>query len=152
MSDLLVVYDIEVEIDVSAADVSTPSWARLGAGFNNLSEALNEVVQQYFELNNGGFASNYVTGMAPVYTMTGVRMIGDAAQDYIFDPDRKYGLLKKRNTTLRIKRLDSAAKIVTVTCPVTLANLSDTVGATTDGSAISCELRFNGKPTVETAK
>lgn len=149
MSDLLVVYGIEMGINTATKE--EPTFAPIGDGFNNLSESQNEVIQQYFFLSGKGFAHNFVTGMAPVLTLSGVRVVGDAAQDYIFGSARKYGLMKERETQIQIKRLTADAKIETITCDVTLANISDMAGATTDGSAVSVEIRFNGKPEVETA-
>lgn len=148
MSDLLVVYGIEMSINTATKDA--PTWAPIGDGFNNLSESLNEVVQQYFFLSGGGYANNFVTGMAPILTLSGVRMVGNAAQDYIFGTARKYGLMKERETQIQIKSMTADAAIETIVCDVTLANISDMAGATTDGSAVSVELRFNGKPEVTT--
>lgn len=151
MDNLLVVYGIEISINTAAAGATTPVWSVFGKGFNNLAESLNEVIQQYFFLSDGGYAQNFVTGQAPTLTASGVRIIGDAAQDFMFSSKVKYGLMADRNTQVQIKRLnDATAKIETITCPVTLCNMSDMGGASTDGSAVSVEIRFNGKPTVST--
>lgn len=152
MDNLLVVYGIEMTINTAEKDAAAPVWSAFGKGFNNLSESLNEVVQQYFFLSDDGYAQNFVTGMAPALTLSGVRILGDPAQDYIFGSSRKYGLMAQRNTQLQIKRLTPQAAIETITCDVTLCNLSDMAGASTDGSAVSVEVRFNGKPTVTTAQ
>lgn len=150
MGDLLVVYGIQVDIDTSAPGAEAPEWSAFGKGFNNVAESLNEVIQQYFFLSDGGYAQSFVTGMAPALTFSGVRILGDKAQEYIFNSARKYGLMKDRNTKLRIKRLTDDGKIETITCGVTLCNLSDMSGATTDGSAVSVEIRLNGKPDLST--
>ena len=148
MSDLLVVYGIEMGINTATKEA--PTWAAIGDGFNNISESPNDVVQQYFFLGDKGHARNFVTGQAHTLNLSGVRVIGDDAQDYIFGSARKYGLMKERETQIQIKRLTADAKIETITCDVTLANISDMAGATTDGSAVSVEIRFNGKPVVTT--
>lgn len=145
MADLNVVHMNKVEIDIGDG---AENFVPFGAGFNNMSESLNEVVQQYFFLNDEGFARNYVTGMAPAFTMTGVRIVGDPAQDFIFDPDRKYGLLHERDSKIKITHASAEGQTTVVTCDVTLCNLTNLTGATTDGSAVNVELRFNGKPTV----
>lgn len=146
MSNLLLTnYGLTFEINVGS---SAEDYASLADGFDNVSEELNEAVQQYFFLDGGGYAENWVTGMAPVYTLTGVRKVGDSAQDWIFAGDRKYGLMAQRNTTLKITRTKTAGKTETITAPVTLCNLTDIGGGTTDGSAVSVELHINGKPTV----
>ena len=149
MSDLLVVYGIEMSINTATKEA--PTWAPIGDGFNNMSESPNDVVQQYFFLGDKGYARNFVTGRGDTLNLSGVRVVGDAAQDYIFGSARKYGLMKERETQIQIKRLTADAKIETITCDVTLANISDMAGATTDGSAVSVEIRFNGKPEVTTA-
>lgn len=149
MSNLLVVHGIEMGINTATKEA--PTFSPIGDGFNNLSESLNEVVQQYFFLSGKGYAHNFVTGMAPVVTLSGVRVVGDAAQDYIFGTARKYGLMGERETQIQIKRLTKDATIETIICDVTLANISDMAGATTDGSAVSVEIRFNGKPETKTA-
>lgn len=144
-STLLVNYGIKCEIDTSEND--TPKWSELGKGFDNIAEALNEVVQQYFFLNNKGFAENFVTGQAPAYTFTGYRVLGDAVQEFIFS--KKHKLLKARDTKLRITRVNSDETSTTVVmCNCTFCNMQEYSGASTDGSAISVELRVNGCPEV----
>ena len=83
MDNLLTIYNLEASIGTSKSS-ETWTYAKLENGLDNVSEALNEVVQQYFFLNDKGFARNHVTGMAPTFTFTGRRVQGDAAQDYIF--------------------------------------------------------------------
>lgn len=144
---LLVSHAIQAEIDTTPNGPSS-TWVTFGNGITNFAEALNETVQQYFFFSDGGYAQNYVTGMAPAYTCTGVRIIGDPAQDYIFNAARKYGLMVERNTNFRISVGQADGTITQIVCPVTIANVTDLGGATTDGSAVSFEVRFNGKPTL----
>lgn len=146
---LLVAHGIQCEIDTTP-NGQQRTWEQFGNGIENFSEALNEVVQQYFFFADKGYARNYVTGMAPAYTCTGRRIIGDPAQDYIFDAARKYGLMVERNTNFRISVGNADGTINQIVCPVTLANMTDLGGGTTDGSAVSFEVRFNGKPTLTT--
>lgn len=141
--ELAPIYSYTAEIDTTP-DAAAPTWAKLCAGIDNLSEALNETVQQYFFLCGNGFAANYVTGMAPAVTLTGHRVIGDAAQDYVFG--KKYSLMGARDTHFRLTQTDEAGTATVVSANVTMVNLSDISGATTDGSACSIELRFNGQP------
>lgn len=142
--DVVPVYEYTAEIDTTPSGASR-AWAPLCAGFNNIAEALNETIQQYFFLCGNGFAANYVTGMAPAYTLSGVRVIGDAAQDFIFGFDTKFGTMKARETHFRLTRSDGTNKEV-ISANVTLANITDIGGGTTDGSACSVEIRFNGAP------
>lgn len=142
---LVVAHENKIEIDIGEG---TENFVEFGAGFNSMSESLNEVVQQYFFLNDGGYARNYVTGMAPTFEMSGVRIVGDAAQDWLFAPARKYGLLDKRKSTIKITHPTGENTAAVITCPVTLCNMTSVSGETTDGSAVAVEIRFDGEPTV----
>ncbi len=144
---LLVAHGIQAEIDLTP-NGSTRTWAIFGDGIENFAEALNEVVNQYFFFKDKGYARNYVTGMAPAYTCTGRRIIGDPAQDWIFNPARKFGMMVERNTNFRISVGQADGTIEQITGGVTIANVTDLGGATTDGSAVSFEVRINGKPTL----
>lgn len=141
--EIVPVYKYTAEVDITPKG-ATRTWADLCAGFNNISEAMNEVIQQYFFLCGSGHGVNYVTGMAPSMTMAGIRVVGDAAQDFIFS--KKYSLMSERDTHFRITRTHEDGTKDIVSANVTFANLSDISGGTTDGSAISVEMRFNGAP------
>lgn len=144
---LLVAHAVRAEIDITPYGTA-PTFVNFGEGIENLQEALNETVQQYFFFAQHGFASNYVTGMAPAYTCTGRRIIGDPAQDWIFNGARKFGLMAERNTNFRLSVGMADGTIQQYTGKVTIANVTDFGGNTTDGSAVSFEVRFNGKPTI----
>lgn len=141
----LTMYGVGAEID-TATSGAAESWAVLGEGIENLGETLNEVVYSGFYLHNEGYGNSEVTGMQPVVTVSGKRIVGDPAQEYIFDPARKYGLGDMRKSKLKLTIGNTV-----ITCPVTIANIQELSGNTQDGSAISFELRFNGKPTVASA-
>lgn len=141
--EIVPVYKYEAEIDITPQGPAR-TWAKLCAGFNNISEAMNETVQQYFFLCGKGHGVNYVTGMAPSMTFAGVRVIGDAAQDYMFG--QKYELMSARDTHFRLTRTAENGTTSVISANVTFANMSDVSGGTTDGSAISVEMRFNGAP------
>lgn len=143
---LLTTYELKLEIGVSKEEEGdTWTYAELAEGIDNLAEALNETVQQYFFLSDDGFARNHVTGMAPAFTLTGRRIQGDTAQDFIFGA--KYGLDTARQSSIRLT--DTGANKM-YTCDCTIANVQEYSGATTDDSAISFEIRFDGKPTEST--
>jgi hypothetical protein len=142
-------YSYAAEIDTTPT-ATTPTWALVCAGFENISEALNESVQQYFFLCGNGYAANYVTGIAPTITLTGRRIYGDDAQDYIFG--QKYDLLASRDTHFRMKRTDATGTSeYVISANVTLCNMTDISGATNEASACSVEIRFNGAPYIEDA-
>lgn len=144
---LTTVYNLKPSIGVSESN-GTWTYADLSAGIDNISESLNEVVQQYFFLADNGFAKNHVTGMAPSFTLTGRRIAGDAAQDFIFD--NKYKLDTDRESSFKLEATEGNTT-VTVVCACTICNVQEWSGASTDDSAISFELRLNGEPTVTSA-
>lgn len=141
--EIVPIYKYSLEIDTTPAG-ETRTWTALCAGINNITEAINETVQQYYFLCGKGAAVNYVTGIAPAVTLTGVRVIGDAAQDFIFG--KKYGLMTDRDTHMKLTRTAEGGTTEVISANVTFAALSDISGATTDGSAINIEMRFNGMP------
>jgi hypothetical protein len=151
---LMTMYNLTASIGTSSTTTEgTTTWtyADLANGIDNIAEALNEVVQQYFFLSDNGFARNHVTGMAPSFTMTGRRVFGDAAQDYIFG--NKYDLDTGRQSSFKLMWTDASATPVshTMTVNCTICNIMEWSGATTDDSAISFEIRFDGAPTLTPA-
>lgn len=147
MSYLLTQYGVELEIDTTPF-ATARSYAPVCDGFNNLTEALNEQVQEYFFLCGKGFGSSEVTGIHPTLSLTGVRKVGDAAQDYIFSC--RYQLMAGRKTTLRLSQANADGTVTRYTSKVTMQNISSFGGATTDGAAVSVDFAFNGPPVVET--
>ena len=144
MADLFTIYGLSASIG-TAVNSNTWTYASLDAGIDNVSEALNEVVGQYFFMADDGFATNHVTGLAPTFTLTGRRIVGDAAQDYIFS--KKYSLGAERESSFKLEWNEGdTGKSLTVDC--TICNIQEWSGASTDDSAISFEIRFNGAPTL----
>lgn len=146
MSYLLTQYGVEIEIDTTPSAASR-SYAPVCDGFNNVTETLNEQVQEYFFLCGKGFGTSDVTGAHPALQLTGVRKIGDAAQDYIFSS--RYQLMAGRRTTLRYSMANADGTVTRYTIPVTMQNISSFGGATTDGAAVSVDFSFNGPPQIE---
>lgn len=142
---MLVQHGISVEIGVSQ-NLGVWTYAELDATWDNLTEALNEVIEQWFPAANNGFADNEVTGMAPVYTLTGKRIIGNTAQDFLFT--NKYAIGSNRRSSLKLTKIRADGTYNTVVCPCTFCNLVEIAGASTNGSQFSAELRLNGAPTL----
>ena len=146
MSYLLAVYGVDLEIDTTPFAASR-NWVPVCDGFNNVTEALNEQVQEYFFLCGKGFGSDEVTGIHPVIQLTGVRKVGDAAQDFIFG--NRLNLMEARKTNLRLSLANADGTVTRYTNRVTMKNVSSFGGATTDGAAVSVDFSFNGPPVVE---
>lgn len=145
-SQFLVMYGVEVQINTTPSE-QTGTYATIGDGITNISEALNEVKQQMYYLINKGFGQTEVTAMHPAITFTGHRLHGDTAQDYIFS--KKYKLGSNRKTDIKIKVFDPEDAINVFsqyTASVTITDLQELSGATENGSDISFTLEFNGAP------
>jgi len=126
------------------------TYAALKEGIDNVDVNWNDVVQQYNFLSNQGYGESHVTGAAPVVTLTGRRVLGDAAQDYIAGTKVSFGA--GRESSLRLSYVDesSGAAVTSLfTVPCTFANIVDIGGgAGTDDSVFSCEVHFKGAPTI----
>ena len=144
---LQTLYELTPYIGTSVSS-NTWTYAEL-KGIDNITEALNEVVGQYFFMEDNGFATNHVTGIAPTITLTGRRIIGDTAQEYIFG--KKYNIGADRESSFKLEWQNATPKTVTLVCDCTICNVQEWSGASTDDSAISFEIRFNGAPTVTVA-
>lgn len=136
----------KIEIGVSATTADPPVWtyARLCAGIESMEFNENEQNQQYFFLCGEGFAHNETTGSAPELVISGRRIAGDTAQDYIAGLQFKLGA--ERNTSVRI-----TAEGKQITCGATVGAITSFGGATLDVNSFGCTIRFNGKPTVTDA-
>ena len=119
------------------------SYAKLCKGIESMEFNENEQNQQYFFLCGQGFAHNETTGSAPELVISGRRIVGDAAQDYI--ASKQFSLGTNRNTSVKI-----VAEGQVITCDATIGAITSFGGSTLDVNAFGCTLRFNGAPTVTT--
>ena len=128
----------------AATDGGEPTWSKLCKGIEGMTFNENEQNQQYFFLCGEGFAHNETTGAAPELVITGRRIAGDAAQDYIADKQFKLGT--DRNSQVKI-----VAEGKQIVCACTIGAITSFGGQTLDVNAFGCTIRFNGKPTVTDA-
>lgn len=119
------------------------SYAKLCKGIESMEFNSNEQNQQYFFLCGQGFAHNETTGAAPELVISGRRIAGDTAQDYIVS--KQFALGTDRNTAVKI-----VAEGQIITCEATIGSVTSFGGGTLDVNAFGCTIRFNGKPTVTT--
>lgn len=130
------------EIYIGTAESSgTWTYAKLCAGIESMEFNENEQNQQYFFLCGEGFAHNETTGAAPELVISGRRIVGDTAQDYI--AGLQYELGSDRNTSVKI-----VAEGKQIICGATVGAITTFGGSTLDVNAFGCTIRFNGKPTV----
>ncbi|MDL2293210.1 hypothetical protein LJC60_01110 [Ruminococcaceae bacterium OttesenSCG-928-D13] len=137
-------YLLEIDTTPAATD---PTWEKMCVGFSNLSDSLNEVIQQFTWLCSQGWGSSEVTGGQYIVTLTGQRVRGDAAQDYIFSPAVRLNFGKARKTRLRFSHPQES----TILWNVTIATIT---GGSGNGDAnnldaITVVLHGNGPPTIE---
>ena len=132
------------EIHIGTAENGgTWSYSKLCKGIESMEFNINEQNQQYFFLCGNGFAANEVTGAAPEIAISGRRIAGDAAQDYI--TSKQFSLGSNRKSSVKI-----VAEGQTITCDCTIGDVKTFGGAATDVNVFSCTLRLNGTPTVTT--
>ena len=136
----------KIEIGVSATSATPPVWtyAELCTGIEGMEFNENEQNQQFFFLCGEGFADNVVTGAAPELVITGRRIVGDTAQDYIAGLQMKLG--EERNSSVRIT---SGGKVIT--CDCSIGAITSFGGKALDVNAFGCTIRLCGKPTVTDA-
>lgn len=125
-------------------NVITWTYAKLCKGIESMEFSPNEQNQQYFFICGNGFAHNEVTGGAPQLTVSGRRIAGDTAQDYIVG--KQFSLGTDRNTSVKI-----IAEGKQIVCDATIGEVTSFGGSTLDVNNFGCTLYFNGQPTVTTA-
>lgn len=132
-------YSLKINTAASGAE---ESMATLEEGLTNISQALNEAVNQLTFLGNSGWASSEVTGAQYIITLTGKRVTGDTAQDYIFG--KAFSIGSDRKTTFELT--NPAGDKISGSCTIAKIGLpsGDVTG---DSGDISFEIHFNGKPT-----
>lgn len=120
---------------------TTKTWARIAAGISSCTPANNENVDQTAYLDGDGFGSSDVIGMQKTYAFSGHRVVGDTAQDFIFN-DLQETLGDNRKT--QIRHTDANGKIITGDC--TVCNIVEGGGDANAKTEISFEVHINGKP------
>lgn len=150
-SELKLNYEYELLIRTSVSGGSgggvTENFSPVAAGFDNITEAINEVVSQFSFLADKGWGSTYVTGGQYIFTLSGYRVVGDTAQDYIFSNETYGAFGKARESKIKITTPDG----LIIECPVTLAKITRSGGASNSPTAVSVEIHTNGKPTATKA-
>lgn len=147
MSYLLANYGVELEIDTTPFG-SARTWVPVCDGFNNLTEELNEQVQEIFSLCANGYGSSEVIAIHPSYALTGFRKVGNAAQDFIFG--NRLNLMQARHTNVRLSLANADGTVTRYTVDATMQDMSGFGGASTEGAAVSVTFSWNGRPVVET--
>ena len=127
-------------------EYSSSSWtyAKLCKGIESMEFTSGEQNQQYFFICGQGFAHNEVTGAAPQISVSGRRIAGDTAQDFI--ASKQFALGTDRNTSVKI-----IAEGQQIVCDATIGDVTSFGGQTLDVNSFGCTIYFNGKPTITSA-
>ena len=135
----------EIYIGTSQTTANPPEWnySKLCKGIEGMTFASNEQMQQFFFLCGEGFANNETTGAAPELQITGRRISGDTAQDYI--AGKQFALGTDRNSSVKI-----IAEGKQIICDCSIGDVVTFGGQSLDVNAFSCTIKFNGKPSVTT--
>lgn len=131
----------EIYVGTSVTSGDTPTWtySKLCKGIESMSFTPNEQNQQFFFLCGNGFAHNETTGGAPTLTISGRRIVGDAAQDYI--ASKQFALGTDRNTSVKI-----VAEGKQIICDATIGEVTSFGGSTLDVNSFGCTIYLNGQP------
>jgi len=135
-------YQTLCEIDTTPT--TAPTYVELGAGLDNLTEALNEVIYQAQYLNNAGWGVSEVTGGQMTMSLTGDRMLDDPAQNYIFSDAVKYGFGSARKSNIRLTRPNGSV----IVWPITIVNATEAHGKSADPNKITINIHGNGAPQI----
>ena len=133
-----------IEIGTSESS-GTWTYSPLCEGIESMTFNSNEQNQQYFFLCGEGFAHNETTGAAPELQISGRRIVGNPAQDYI--AGKQFALGTDRNSSIKI-----TAEGKVITCACSIGDVVSFGGSTLDVNTFSCTIRFNGEPTVTDAQ
>ena len=67
------------------------NYVRVGKGFTNFKKASNSTIDQKFYIDEAGKGTSNKTGMQTIYSLTGDRVVGDPANDFIVSCYDKLG-------------------------------------------------------------
>lgn len=70
-------------IDDKKGTAGKENYVRVGKGFTNFTKASNSTIDQKFYIDEAGKGTSNKTGMQTIYSLTGDRVVGDPANDFI---------------------------------------------------------------------
>ena len=134
-------YETEAFINTSA------TWASLANLTTNMSQSLNEVLQQLSYYADKGWGSTEVTGAQLTLTLTGSVKPGDAACDYILSDKVMFGLGSARKSHMKLQK---GTKVII--WPITLANITPAYGDANNINSLTVTIHGNGRPSIGTTE
>ncbi len=112
--------------------------------FENISFAMNEVVQKIQFLIDNGYSTSWVSGADIAITLTGRYINDDPLCEYLRSIEHEIG--EKRCTNYSLEKFGLS---LTGSCTITALSIGG--GTATEGAPINMTVNFNGKPTVSGA-
>ena len=142
--------ETKIYIGTAATSATPPVWtySALCEGIKSIKSSLNEQKQQAFYLCGNGGANNEVTGIAPEYDVSGDRVRGNAAQDYIVG--LRYKLGSERKSSVKIELYNGSTLAETIVADCTITDIVGDGGDNPQLTPFSCKIMINGIPTVTT--
>lgn len=147
MSWMLANYGVDFEIDTTPFGASR-TWASMCAGVTNYSEALNEQVHEFFSMCAKGYGADEVIAIHPAFTVTGDRIVGDAAQDFVVSS--MYNTMTGRHTNVRMSKMQGDGTVKRHTFKATMKGITAGGGNMTDPGQFAVTLSMYGRPVEET--
>ena len=138
-------YETEAFINTTPTEEESPSWATMANLMTNMSQSLNEVLQQLSYYADKGWGSTEVTGAQLTLTVTGSVKLGDDACDYILSDEVMFGLGNARKTHMKLVKGNKV-----IIWPITLANITPGYGDANNINSLTVTIHGNGRPSIGT--
>lgn len=139
-------YETEAFINTSPEE-ETATRASLANLTTNMSQSLNEVLQQLSYYADKGWGSTEVTGAQLTLTLTGSVKPGDAACGYILSDKVMFGLGSARKSHMKLQK---GTKVII--WPITLANITPAYGDANKINSLTVTIHGNGRPSIGTTE
>lgn len=124
------------------------NYVRVGKGFTNFTKASNSTIDQKFYIDEAGKGTSEKTGMQTIYSLTGDRVVGDPANDFIVSCYDKLG----DDVITTAVQYDEYAPVASEAGSYEAKKFECMVNCTNDGSgdggavlAVEAEIHQNGQ-------
>ncbi|MBO5475521.1 MAG: hypothetical protein J5982_03315 [Bacilli bacterium] len=135
-------------IDDKTGTSGKENYVRVGKGFTNFTKASNSTIDQKFYIDESGYGNSEKTGMQTIYSLTGDRVVGDPANDFIVGCYEKLG----DDVITTAVQYDEYAPVASEAGSYEAKKFTCMVNCTNDGSgdgggilAVEAEIHQNGK-------
>lgn len=122
-----------------------PTWAWVGPGIRSMEPSKSETSEDKAYYDGGGSSETNITGLGRSSSITGDRLVGDDAQDYIASLDDCVG--NELKTQARITSPDGRV----IERDVTIHNIigfNEPNGEANANAECTCDFSYNGSPRI----